>query len=141
MLHDQSCFMIDHAYGGAFASYTANFTLKDHVIKMAGKPLSMQLPRKRHRLFLITFKFFPASLLAKIVAFLLTMSPLIFNYLLEHYAIDSIVTRGLLTIAIVGGIPTVALYLITFVRAPSIRKREEMQAALKQDIIHKDLKA
>jgi hypothetical protein len=88
------------------------------------------LQRKRQSLILISFKFFPKSLLVKIIAFLLTMSPLIFNYMLDHYGIDSIVIRGLLTTAIVAGVPTVALYLITLVRASSIRKHEEMEAAV-----------
>jgi hypothetical protein len=36
-------FMIDHAYGGAFATYSTYFTyaiIKDHVAKMAGKAAS-----------------------------------------------------------------------------------------------------
>jgi hypothetical protein len=98
-------------------------------LKWQERPLPALLPGKHHSLFLIAFKFFPTSLLVKIIAFLLAICPLIFHYLREHYGIDSFLTRGLLTAAIVGGIPTIVLSVITLARAPSIRKREEMKAA------------
>jgi hypothetical protein len=112
------------------------YTKKIMSLKWQERPLPAQPSRKRLSLFLISFKFFPAGLLLKLIAFLLTMSPLIFNYLLDHYEIDSIVTRGLLTAAIIGGVPTIALYLITLIRAPSIRKRAEMES-VRQQVDHK----
>ena len=105
------------------------------------KPLPTLPPGKRPNFFLIALKFFPTRLLAKIVAPLLAMSPLIFHYLLEHYGIDSFATRGLLTIGIVGGIPAVALYLISLAHAPSMIKSEEMEATRQQDVTRRDLKA
>jgi hypothetical protein len=102
-------------------SYSENMSLK-----WPERPISILLPGKRYDLFTIANKLFPTSFLVKIIAFLLWTSPVIFNLLQEHYGIDSIITRGLLTAAIVGGLPTVVVYLITLARAPSIRKHHEM---------------
>lgn len=83
-------------------------------------------PGERYRLFTLAYKLFPTSFLVKIIAFLLWTSPLIFNFLENHYGIDSILTRGLLTAAIVGGTPTLIVYLITLARTPGRRKYHEM---------------
>ncbi len=102
-------------------------------LKWPEKPLFTLSPGKRYGLFTIVHKSFPTSFLVKIIAFLSATSPIIFNFLQEHYGIDSIITRGLLTVAIVGGVPTVVLYLITLARAPTIRKSVEMEDTSLQD--------
>ncbi|MDP4200548.1 MAG: hypothetical protein Q8922_08005 [Bacteroidota bacterium] len=103
-------------------------------------PLPILPEGKRHSLFTIAFKFFPTTFLVKAIGITLTSSLFIYNYLLNNH-VDSIVTRALLTAAIVVAAPTIALYLITLARAPRIRKREEREALHLQHIAHGDLEA
>src|ERR1700733_5975934 len=112
-------------------SYSGSYSM---TLKWQEAPLPSLMPGKRHSLFTIAFHFFPTSFLAKSIAVTLTTCPLIFNYLLTNYGIESYITRGLLTGAIVGTAPTIALYLITLMRAPRIRVREEIEEQRQQHI-------
>jgi hypothetical protein len=110
-------------------------------LKWQERPLPTLTPGKRHSLFTIAHKFFPTAFLVKGIGITLTSSLYIYNFLLNNSGIDSIVTRALLTAAIVVVAPTIALYLITLARAPRIRRREEVEAAHQQEVAHGDLKA
>jgi hypothetical protein len=101
-------------------------------LKWPEKPLPTLSPGKHYSLFTIAYKFFPGSFLIKIIAFLSSTSPIVFNLLHKHYGIDSIIIRGILTADIVAGVPTVVLYLIMLARAPAIRKSVEIEAAPQQ---------
>jgi hypothetical protein len=110
-------------------------------LKWPGKPISTLSPGKRYSLFTVANKLFPTSFLVKIIAFFLWTSPILFNFLKEHYEIDSIVMCGLLTASIVGGIPTAIVYLITLVRAPSIRKHHELIHSQQPGGVHEAMDA
>jgi hypothetical protein len=130
-----TCSMIGHAYGGACAIVTMNLILRNMSLKWPEKPISILSQGKRYNLFTIANKLFPTSFLVKIIAFLLWTSPIIFNFLQEHDGIDSILIRGLITVAIVGGMPTVVVYLITLAHAPSIRKHHQMIDSRQPDAV------
>jgi hypothetical protein len=110
-------------------------------LKWQERPLPTLTPGKRHSLFTIAHKFFPTAFLVKGIGITLTSSLFIYNYLLHNTGIDSILVRGLVTATIVVVAPTVALYLITLVRAPKIRRREEIEAAHQQGLALSNLKA
>ncbi len=109
-------------------------------LKWQERPLPALTLGKRHSLFTIAHKFFPTAFLVKGIGITLTSSLYIYNYL-PGIGIHSIIQRALFTAVIVVVAPTVALYLITLARSPKIRRREEIEAAHQQDIVHGDLKA
>ena len=96
------------------------------------KPPPILPTGKLPNLFSIAFKCFPVRLFVKIIAFLSTISPLIFSYLLEHYGIGSVIIRCLITTAILAGIPAIVLYIVTFAHATGVRKRMETEAPCQQ---------
>ncbi|MFI5200798.1 MAG: hypothetical protein ACHQNE_00240 [Candidatus Kapaibacterium sp.] len=109
-------------------------------LKWQEKPLPTLGPGKRHSLFAITHKFFPTSFLVKAVGVSFTSFLFIYRYLVVQ-GIGTVVTRALLTAAVVAVSPTLILYLFTLARAPKIRKREEREAAHRQNVARGELKA
>ncbi len=100
----------------------------------------LPLERKHENVFVIAYKFFPRSFLLKGIGLTFTTSLYIYHYLSDS-GVHSILGRILLTALIVAGVPIVSLYLVTLVRAPGIRRREEKDAAHRQNVAHGELKA
>jgi hypothetical protein len=96
------------------------------------KPPPILPTGKLPNLFFVAIKCFPVRLFVKIVAFLSTISPLIFNYM-ENYGIDSVITRCLITAAILAGIPALILYIVTLAHAISLRKSVASEAPCQPD--------
>ncbi|HWF43208.1 MAG TPA: hypothetical protein VG537_01065 [Candidatus Kapabacteria bacterium] len=105
----------------------------DHTI--LSEPMSLPMGGKRESLFVVAYKSFPRSFLVKGIGLTFTVSLYIYRYLTNN-GVDSILERVLLTALIVAGVPTLSLYLVTLVRAPRIRRREEKEAARLQYIAH-----
>jgi hypothetical protein len=99
------------------------------------EPMTLPMSGKRESLFVVAYKSFPRSFLVKGIGLTFTVSLYIYRYLTNN-GVDSIPERVVLTALIVAGVPTFSLYLVTLVRAPRIRRREEKEAARLQYIAH-----
>ncbi|HEY3874553.1 MAG TPA: hypothetical protein VGM92_03690 [Candidatus Kapabacteria bacterium] len=102
-------------------------------LKWQEKPLLLLRPGERHSLFTIANKFFPTSFLLKAVGLSFTSFLFIYRYLVLQ-GVGTFLSRVLLTVAVVALAPALILYLFTLLRAPGLRRREEAESVLQQEL-------